>query len=72
MVACSYCLGVFSCLFFLQRHPVVWSYSSGLILKGQAYESRRKFMTRYLPVKEIGEVVVITAIMIVWRPRTWP
>jgi hypothetical protein len=29
-------------------------------------------MTKYLVVKEFGEIMIVFALLLVWRPRLWP
>jgi len=72
LATACYCIGVFICLFFLQHHPVNWTFSYGLVLEGWQHEDRKSFMSRYLLIKELGEILIFTSIFILWRPRRWP
>lgn len=72
IAATCYFVGVVGCLYFLQNHPVNWTYYAGLILEGRQHEERQAFMTRYIASKEAGEIIVFVSLLIIWRPRRWP
>lgn len=72
LFAGAYFMGAITCLYFLSRHPLTWTYYSGLILTGPDHDARKQFMTRYIAVKEFGELIVFSALLLVWRPRRWP